>query len=126
MDELKQNDPVAYQKIIDEREKEEAETAKTKRAAKLKEEASERQESEKKKQYDIYWSAVFTCKKMVEADARFPTKADFDWGIDGNYKSRLVQGRVELMNGLGSMIPHRFQCKFDDNGAITDFLVIPG
>ncbi len=56
------------------------------------------------------------CKLIIETSAKFPTKADFDMGYEyfrKGDKGNVVMGRVELMNGFGVMIPHKYNCEFE-------------
>jgi len=77
------------------------------------------------------------CKEYTRNSAKFPTKVDFDWGInrkfwlnfdkDGNARV-MVQFTGEMMNGLGLMIPFTATCKYDyhpitGKGNIVEFLL---
>ena len=57
-----------------------------------------------------------SCQFQVENEARFKTKVNFigfpRTGRTGNIVS--VHGNVELMNGMGLMIPHNYYCMFKD------------
>ena len=70
-----------------------------------------------------------TCKLLIKDSAKFSSKADFKWGtestrkMDGFYR---LNGTVELMNGLGAMLPHRYKCDIKDSGDIVDFAIIQG
>lgn len=59
---------------------------------------------------------VAYCKQIIETSAKFPTKADFDIGHEyfrKGEKGNVVTGRVELMNGFGVLIPHKYSCEFE-------------
>jgi len=77
------------------------------------------------------------CKEHTRNSAKFPTKVDFDWGInrkfwlnfdeDGNARV-MVQFTGEMMNGLGLMIPFTATCKYDyhpttGKGNFVEFLL---
>ena len=57
--------------------------------------------------------AVIECWKVVSREARYPSEADFGFyqvdRIGGGYR---VTGRVKLMTGLGTTLPHRYVCTF--------------
>ena len=57
--------------------------------------------------------AVIACWKVVSQEARYPSEADFGFyqvdRIGGGYR---VTGRVKLMTGLGTTLPHRYVCTY--------------
>jgi hypothetical protein len=83
------------------------------------------------------YQATGHCKEHTRNSAKFPTKVDFDWGIDrkfwlnfdedGNARV-MVQFTGEMMNGLGLMIPFTATCKYDyhpttGKGNFVEFLL---
>ncbi len=70
--------------------------------------------------------AVIACWKVVSREARYPSEADFGFyqvdRIGGGYR---VTGRVKLMTGLGTKLPHRYVCSFRWGSAEVTAL-IPG
>ena len=70
--------------------------------------------------------AVIACWKAVSREARYPSEADFgSYQVDrigGGYR---VTGRVKLMIGLGTKLPHRYVCSFRWGSAEVTAL-IPG
>lgn len=67
-------------------------------------------------------AAVAACRGAVRSTVRFPSKAEFDPGwfgsldivrLRGEASVFIVRGRVDLMNGLGNMIPHTYACEVD-------------
>ena len=70
--------------------------------------------------------AVIACWKAVSVQSRYPSEADFGFyqvdRIGGGYR---VTGRVKLMTGLGTTLPHRYVCSFRWGSAEVTAL-IPG
>ena len=70
--------------------------------------------------------AVIACWRAVSQEARYPSEADFGFyqvaRIGGGYR---VTGRVKLMTGLGTKLPHRYVCSFRWGSAEVTAL-IPG
>ena len=70
--------------------------------------------------------AVIECWKVVSREARYPSEADFGFyqvdRIGGGYR---VTGRVKLMTGLGTELPHKYVCSFRWGSAEVTAL-IPG
>ncbi len=65
-------------------------------------------------------SAVTACRKIVRSSAVFGSKADFNgWSRRFGYVrgALAVQEEVELMNGLGLMIPHTYFCTYQNGKA---------
>lgn len=78
--------------------------------------------------------AKIVCRDAVRGQTKYPSKADFDPGLAsaatvGRLRSDQsvigVRGQVELMNGFGAMIPHRYGCDVKD-GAVIRIVVEPG
>lgn len=88
--------------------------------------AKEQQERVEKFHRQVFGMAVTACQNIVIREARFPTKVDFDRTVAGSYVDGAVAGRVELMNGFGNMIPHKYVCTFDAAGNITEHSVTEG
>ena len=70
--------------------------------------------------------AVIACWKVVSQEARYPSEADFGFyqadRIGGGYR---VTGRVKLMTGLGTKLPHRYVCTYR-RGTATVYMLAPG
>ena len=69
--------------------------------------------------------AAVACRNAVRDVAKFSSKADFNgwsrrYGITG--ENVTVQEEVELMNGLGMMVPHTYRCTYDRGEATIIFL----
>ena len=65
-------------------------------------------------------SAVTACRKIVRQSAIYGSEVDFDgWSRRYGYigTALAVQEEVELMNGLGLMIPHTYRCTYKDGQA---------
>jgi hypothetical protein len=65
-------------------------------------------------------SAVTACRKIVRRSAVYGSKADFNgWSRRyGHIGGALaVQEEVELMNGLGLMVPHTYRCQYENGQA---------
>ena len=78
-------------------------------------------------------SASNLCLNSVRVAAQYPSKVDF-YMLDhsrrqGDYKGSqrwLVSGKVDLMNGFGAMIPHKYMCVVGlVGGTMIDFAVRP-
>jgi hypothetical protein len=71
-----------------------------------------------------------SCRQTLTYSSRFPGKVDFEWGSTNFFKNDkghfVLNGGVELMNGLGMMLPHRYRCEMDRNGAVLNSAVIQG
>ena len=73
-------------------------------------------------------SAVTACRKIVRRSAIYGSEVDFNgWSrrygtVDGLLA---VQEEVELMNGLGLMVPHTYRCTYE-NGQATLLWLRPG
>jgi hypothetical protein len=72
--------------------------------------------------------SILHCQTTIKMLSKFPTKADFQWSVDKRRDGDvfLVSGRVEMMNGLGLMIPHRYNCQFNADGGMINFTAVPG
>lgn len=77
--------------------------------------------------------ARLLCHEAVKATSKYPTKASFESislerGVSAASDGGLeIVGRVELMNGLGALIPHSFRCSIDPAGQLRlPFAVSPG
>ena len=71
---------------------------------------------------DLEDKHVYYCKQVIENSAKFPTKADFEFGYEyfrKGEKGNVVTGRVELMNGFGVLIPHKYSCEFEGTALVT-------
>ena len=70
--------------------------------------------------------AVIECWKAVSVQSRYPSEADFgSYQVDrigGGYR---VTGRVKLMIGLGTKLPHRYVCTYQ-RGSATVYMLAPG
>ena len=70
--------------------------------------------------------AVIECWKAVSVQSRYPSEADFgSYQVDrigGGYR---VTGRVKLMTGLGTTLPHGYVCTYRWGSAEVTAL-IPG
>ncbi len=65
-------------------------------------------------------TAIYLCQKVVRAAAKFPSKADFPFlavGLSENEGGYTVHGEVELMNGIGLMVPHKYICSVENRRA---------
>ncbi len=65
-------------------------------------------------------TAIYLCRKVVRAAAKFPSKADFPFlavGVSENEGGYTVHGEVELMNGIGLMVPHKYICSVENRRA---------
>ncbi len=63
-------------------------------------------------------SAYASCQQAVLADVKYPSKAEFSlFNWDPLFKpGQIGEGRVDLMNGFGAMIPHKWQCVVKSDG----------
>lgn len=76
--------------------------------------------SEAKSEANTKASAVTACRRIVRLSAVFGSKADFNgWSRRYGYigTALAVQEEVELMNGLGLMIPHTYRCAYENSQA---------
>lgn len=76
----------------------------------------EAEEEKRKTQTRLEVNHLAQCQNTIEASAKFPTKVDFNMGYEYfklGETGNVVTGRVELMNGFGSMIPHVYRCEFE-------------
>lgn len=74
--------------------------------------------------------AQVMCEEELRRQAQFPSKVDCPFfggsaGMRLDSGALLVQGRCDLRNGLGAMIPHTFRCIVND-GAVVQFEAAPG
>ncbi len=63
--------------------------------------------------YDAEWAAIEACRAQVLSKAAIPGKADFYAAVTALSDDAInwsVAGIVDLMNGFGAMIPHRYGC----------------
>ena len=122
-------------KVAEAKAKEEAEAkAKAEKEAKL---AAYKASPKGKTEEFMKWTATGHCKDYTKASAKFPTKVDFDWGVNRNFWMNfndkgdarvMVQFTGEMMNGLGLMVPFKSTCKYDYNpetgkSTIIEFLL---
>ncbi len=70
--------------------------------------------------------AVIECWKAVSQESRYPSEADFGfYQVEAQGGGYRVIGRVKLMTGLGTKLPHRYVCSFRWGSAEVTAL-IPG
>ncbi len=71
------------------------------------------------------WQARQTCQDAVRQASKFPTKADFSHVSLTHDVTKtsagyvMVEGRVELMNGRGAMVPHLYVCTIGADGKLA-------
>lgn len=71
-------------------------------------------------------NARYQCKQAVKAQSKFPSKVDFVSGTTHDQSLPVtVDGVVNLMNGFGAMIPHRYYCRFDGE-RLAEVTITPG
>ncbi len=80
--------------------------------------------------------AHVSCKDAVRQRSKHPSAATFDRDVADvmrqfNYppdaQRVVLTGRVNMMNGFGNLIPHRYACSIDvPNWRLTDVSVTPG
>ncbi len=57
--------------------------------------------------------AVIECWKAVSQEARYPSEADFGfYQVEARGGGYRVIGRVKLVTGLGTKLPHRYVCTY--------------
>jgi hypothetical protein len=76
------------------------------------------------------------CENAVRQYSKFPSKAKFhrdvmdilaQYSIAPNSRTGRFRGRVDMMNGFGAMIPHRYTCILDvPNWKFTSVTVAEG
>ncbi len=70
--------------------------------------------------------AVIECWKAVSREARYPSEADFGfYQVEAQGGGYRVIGRVKLMTGLGTKLPHKYVCTYQ-RGAATVYILAPG
>ncbi len=79
-------------------------------------------------------TTILFCHRAVLSQVKFPTRAVFDSGqlqaasvtpVGASTEDRVVRGRVELLNGLGALIPHTYGCEIK-NGEVSTVAINPG
>lgn len=73
----------------------------------------------KSRSYNTEWRAsvdmIMDCQDDIRAKARFPAKVDFPTLSYDSKKMdsfKVIFGNVEMMNGLGNMMPYKYACRF--------------
>ena len=70
--------------------------------------------------------AVIECWKAVSQEARYPSEADFGfYQVEAQGGGYRVIGRVKLMTGLGTKLPHKYVCTYQ-RGSATVYMLAPG
>lgn len=114
--ELLPNDPTIQERVdfYEQRLEQQKQAASVERKRRLAEREAEEEAQQALKRLEI--NQFVLCQNTIEASAKFPTKVNFNMGYEYfklGETGNVVTGRVELMNGFGSMIPHVYRCEFE-------------
>lgn len=114
--ELLPDDPTIQERVAfyEQRLEEQKQTARLERERQRAEQEAEEEAQQALRTLEI--NQFVQCQNTIEASAKFPTKVDFEMGYEYfklGETGNVVTGRVELMNGFGSMIPHVYRCEFE-------------
>ena len=81
---------------------------------------------EKSAEEEAQDKAVIECWKAVSREACYPSEADFGvYQVEDQGGGCRVIGRVKLMTGLGTKLPHRYVCTYQ-RAAATVYMLVPG